>query len=213
MGLYVKGANGAFYGKVGSVVGSNWRSINYLRSLPKPSSKKATEKQIAHRAKFAMVLRFLAPMRQLINIGQGDKSRQKSTGFNQVTNEVMALVQGQYPDFTIPYKDVVFASGLMSNVKPKIGKTMDGDWEMTWVHDENLQGTLPDDILSIILYDASRNDYYVFQGGLREAQSYTFNSAALGSGEFHIWYMFTSADGLSSTSSNYYGTILLEEEP
>src|SRR5690606_9352481 len=102
MGLYVKGANGAFYGKVGSVVGSNWRAINYLRSLPKPSSKMAFDKHQAHRAKFAMVLRFLAPMRQLVNICNGDKARANSTGFNAVTNHVMRLVEGDYPDFTIP---------------------------------------------------------------------------------------------------------------
>ncbi len=39
MGSYSKGANGTFSGKVGSVVGTSWRSIDYLRSLPKKSKK------------------------------------------------------------------------------------------------------------------------------------------------------------------------------
>ncbi|WP_157258045.1 DUF6266 family protein [Pedobacter ginsenosidimutans] len=35
MATYSKGANGAFPGKVGSIIGSNWRSIDYLKGLPK----------------------------------------------------------------------------------------------------------------------------------------------------------------------------------
>jgi hypothetical protein len=39
MAMYSKGANGAFSGKVGSIIGSNWPSIDYLKGLPKKSSK------------------------------------------------------------------------------------------------------------------------------------------------------------------------------
>jgi len=35
MGSYSKGANGIFSGKVGSIIGSSWRSIDYLKGLPK----------------------------------------------------------------------------------------------------------------------------------------------------------------------------------
>ncbi|MGQ7856375.1 DUF6266 family protein [Pedobacter sp. WC2501] len=38
-----KGANGTFSGKVGSVIGSNWRSIDYMKGLSKKNSKPSTE--------------------------------------------------------------------------------------------------------------------------------------------------------------------------
>ncbi|WP_317130002.1 hypothetical protein [Pedobacter psychrodurus] len=33
MATYSKGANGTFSGKVGRVIGSNWRSIDYLKAM------------------------------------------------------------------------------------------------------------------------------------------------------------------------------------
>jgi len=38
MATYSKGTNGAFSGKVGRVIGSNWRSTDYLKGLSKKSS-------------------------------------------------------------------------------------------------------------------------------------------------------------------------------
>lgn len=43
MATYSKGANGTFSGKVGSVIGSNWRSIDYMKGLSKKNSKPSTE--------------------------------------------------------------------------------------------------------------------------------------------------------------------------
>ncbi len=34
MGKFVKGLNGGFSGRAGSTVGSKWRGINYMKSLP-----------------------------------------------------------------------------------------------------------------------------------------------------------------------------------
>ena len=39
MARYSTGANGTFPGKVGRVIGSNWRSVDYSGDLPKKSSK------------------------------------------------------------------------------------------------------------------------------------------------------------------------------
>jgi len=40
MGTYNKGILGAFYGKVGTVVGSTWRGKDVMRSLPRKSNVK-----------------------------------------------------------------------------------------------------------------------------------------------------------------------------
>src|SRR5690606_20643136 len=134
MGIYVKGLLGAFSGKVGSVVGSNWRSIDYLRSLPKPSSKPATAKQKAQRAKFALAIEFLSPMRDIINIGFNDKSQTKMTAFNNATNDLLFRIEGEYPDFTIPYPKVRFSTGSLRNVMAALSETVDGDPAISWTN-------------------------------------------------------------------------------
>ncbi|MBB6239500.1 hypothetical protein HDC90_004153 [Pedobacter sp. AK013] len=79
MATYSKGANGAFSGKVGSVIGSNWRSIDYLKGLPKKSSKPSTEPQLAQRSKFALAPLYLSPIKDILNIGFKDKQLNKLT--------------------------------------------------------------------------------------------------------------------------------------
>ena len=81
MGRYTKGILGPFNGKIGTVIGSTWKGIDYMRSLPKPSSKAPSQAQLEQRLKFAMGVGFLKPISSLIN--QGFKSvEQGNTGFN-----------------------------------------------------------------------------------------------------------------------------------
>ena len=69
MGTIRNGGNGAFSGKAGSFIGSSWRDINYIKGLPKISSKPKTLKQLEQQAKFAAAIRFLQPVKDLLNIG------------------------------------------------------------------------------------------------------------------------------------------------
>ena len=59
MAQFNQGVNGAFSGKVGSVIGSNWRDIDYMRGLPKKTSKEPTAKQLGVRARFTVLSQFL----------------------------------------------------------------------------------------------------------------------------------------------------------
>lgn len=52
MGTIRKGANGGFSGKAGSVVGSSWREVDYIRGMPKRSGKPATILQLEQTVKF-----------------------------------------------------------------------------------------------------------------------------------------------------------------
>jgi len=63
---FLKGIKEAYSGKVGSVIGSSWRGVDYVRSLSKISNKKASEGQIAQRAKFAMAVAFLFDVSSLV---------------------------------------------------------------------------------------------------------------------------------------------------
>src|SRR5690606_21181469 len=47
MAKFLRGIHGAYTGKVGNVVGSSWRNVDYVKSLPKQRSTKATPAQLA----------------------------------------------------------------------------------------------------------------------------------------------------------------------
>lgn len=82
MGRFKGGSNGAFSGKVGSVVGSNWRKIKYIKGLPKRSHKQASEAQLAQREKFQIIVKFVYDILPVIEKGCDRKKTQYNTAAN-----------------------------------------------------------------------------------------------------------------------------------
>jgi len=206
MGIYVKGLLGAFSGKVGNVIGSNWRSIDYLRSLPKPSSKPATAKQKAQRAKFALAIEFLSPMREILNIGFNDKSQTKMTAFNNATNDLLFKIEGEYPDFTIPYPKVRFSTGSLREAMGVIGETVEGNPSINWKNSGGILEGLPTDVVYVILYHPEKDDFFV-QTAPRGAQECPIDLEEMGTGEFHVWVLVISEDGTKRSKTRYLETI------
>lgn len=206
MGIYIKGAFGAFSGKVGNLVGSNWRSITYMRSLPKRSSKPATEKQLAHRAKFALAVKFLSPLRDLINLGYNDKSRSTMTAFNKATDELMANIEGVYPDYQVPFDKVQFSTGP---VRPlTLGIENDGGMlTLTWQNRPAL-GASADDQIVLVFYNEESEDFYIIQESTRGEEQYILPTNTLPQGEYHFWILLTNEKGQCS-KTRYEGTVMV----
>ena len=60
MGTIKQGILGGFSGKVGTVVGSSWKGISYMRGRAQSVRNPRTEGQMEQRSKFAQVLELLA---------------------------------------------------------------------------------------------------------------------------------------------------------
>lgn len=204
MGLYVKGVLGSFQGKVGAVIGSNWRSIDYMRSLPRPSKRAATEKQQAHREKFALVMNFLAPLRDLIDISYRDSIHEKQTAFNKAMSHVMSIVEGDYPNFSIPYEKVILAKGRLWPVRPKIQSGLD-NLELQWRDEAGTINANSDDVVNIVMYNESTDDFYVFQDAVRSDGSYLIDFDEVDVESMHTWVFATSADGSLCSKTHYLG--------
>ena len=69
MGTIKQGILGGFSGKVGTVVGSTWKSIHYMRALAVSISNPRTEKQQNQRSKFATTINFVKTMTPFIRLG------------------------------------------------------------------------------------------------------------------------------------------------
>lgn len=202
MGLYVKGAFGAFSGKVGNLIGSNWRSIDYLRSRPRPSRKPGTEKQIAQRNKFAMAVDFLSPLTDLLNVGFNDKAKSNMTGFNRATFLLLNMIEGENPNFTIPYDRVIFSKGKLATVNATINTDIDS-LSIRWPLSGRRANSQGDDVVNLILYNMNTNDFFVIQDTTRAEGSIEITNAELGSGEFHAW-SFASATETGQRSNTLY---------
>lgn len=114
MGTYKNGISGSFSGKIGTVVGSTWNGIDYMRSLPRRSKRAPTEGQKAQRMKLALAINFLSPVSELVNTGFRNEAVKKS-GFNVATsNFINEAIIGVYPEFLVDYSKVLISSGNLT---------------------------------------------------------------------------------------------------
>ena len=77
MATFEKGILAGFSGKVGTVIGSNWKGIVYMRSKSNKRKFIPSQKQLEAQLKFAVIAQFLQPMSKLLEISFHDFAVQK----------------------------------------------------------------------------------------------------------------------------------------
>lgn len=210
MAIYKDGLLGPVSGKSGALVGANWRSINYLRSLPVTKKKPATEKQLAARLKFTMAAEFLSPIRDFIRVLPRGKAIARKTDFNEATSIILKTIKGEYPTFTISFEDAVFTRGSLMGVLPNLEAIDDVGIKVSWSTRLG-RGASYNDQVYILLYNSDCDDSFAFGGTNRNAGERLVPLELIGVGIFHVWSFVYSSDGLECSNSRYLGSIELKE--
>jgi hypothetical protein len=162
MGEIRKGILGGFSGKVGTVIGANWRGKDIMRSLPKKSGRIATEQQELQRAKFALVAHFLTPLADVIRNyygqGQGLKSRRNLAMSYHITD----AITGNFPDLMIDYERVVLTKGDLLGPQD-ITSTAAADTKINfeWADNSNQGTAKPTDKLLVVVYNPAKDLFEV----------------------------------------------------
>ncbi|MBD1431780.1 hypothetical protein H8B06_03000 [Sphingobacterium sp. DN00404] len=212
MAKFLKGITGAYSGKVGNVIGSNWRNVDYVRSLPKPSKKPATADQLAQRARFARAVSFLSPITDLVNLGYSDKQQGKCTGYNKALQHLINHgIMGEYPNYTLNYEAVVIARGSLANL---IGvawtETSPKNLEVSWVPEVNRFNAFTDDSVILLVYNIEKSFFNVLESATREDGALTFTVPDVYEGDRMVGWVFTGhRDGVKTSGSFYLGEITI----
>lgn len=116
MGRIIKGANGGFAGKAGSVIGARWRGIDYIKGLMNKSNKAATPEQIQTRERFLKMINVLGKIKRSLEVGFRTTGLRTCTGVNYAMgkNLKQALV-GEYPDLNFDFSKLELSTGGLSN--------------------------------------------------------------------------------------------------
>ncbi|MEJ6982232.1 DUF6266 family protein [Pedobacter sp. P351] len=165
MGTYSKGILGSFSGKVGTVVGSNWNGIDYMRSLPKKSSKAPTDKQLEQRVKLALAVGFLKPVSPLLSIGFR-KAAANSTGFNVATSLIVKeAITGTYPDYLIDYTKVMFSQGDLTGPWNAAASSADeAVLTLNWTDNTGSGNAKATDKAKLMIYNPAKSQYVYTTG-------------------------------------------------
>lgn len=211
MGKFEKGVLGHFDGKVGTVVGSTWRGVDYMKSKPRKSKKPPTKKQLEQQAKFALVTRFIRPLNKLLSGSFNDPTKDM-TGLNRaLAYNIKKAIEGNYPAFALAYNKVLVSEGILHNVyTPVATATGNGILQFNWTANSGANANDDDTCVGVVYCPEMNQAVYTVLTGARRDEKTDELSALIFTGKtVQTWIFFVSANGTEISSSLYTGQLVV----
>lgn len=214
MATIEEGQIGAFRGKIGRVVVAPFRKITVGRSVPKKSSKPATEVQLAQRLKFGLINNFINGFGDILNVGFKNAKGNATPTHEAVRYHLYNAVKGAYPDYAIDFTAVKLSnmSGkLLDNIMPfTTTAAVNGKTTISWeAADGNRTESLPTDNLFVALYNETEQYFMNYRAAAKRSQlTVTLRTPHEEETDvIHAWVMYVSVDGKMVSKSKYLGVI------
>jgi hypothetical protein len=212
MAIYNKGILGAFTGKVGPVVGSQWRGKNVLRSLPRKSNRIATDTQLLQRKKFGTVTAFLSQIQPVITRYYGVENSFKTRRNQAMSYHMKEAVTFVDPDFEMLYHKVQVSKGdLISVENPTATAIANTGLSFAWGNNAGQGQALENDTLVLVVYEPTLGEaFFQLNLALRSDETVEIPLPSYLSGlSVHVWLAVASADEKRYATSKYLGTAVL----
>lgn len=212
MAILKNGIFGRISGKIGSLVASSWKGINYVRTRPEvikgapvsPARKAAQEK-------LTYLSKLLSLFYSYLVIGFKHKAVQQTELNAAFSANYHTAVLGSYPDLSIDYSKLTLSSGrlpLLSSLTWSYGA--DGVIQVDWTSDPHQPGSYDDQVM-LILYSEKRKIVDGFIGRVlrRDHQcSFTPDTRMKGA-KVHLYVFVASFSRHLVSNSEYLGAIQL----
>jgi len=214
MGKIPDGIFGGFSGRVGRVVGYQWRGEDLLRRAPRKRPKgSGTEKQLKQRDKFAMVMGFLTPIQDVVGVYFGNKYKSKSR-FNLAMsyNLTNAVVEVPPSSFALDFPKVLLTKGGLRGMESGAVVVQPGRiLELNWVDNSGQGSAAADDLVLVIVYSPVQELFQVYDpAALRGEATVQLTLPTYFSGdEVQVWASMISADRKVAAMSSYIGSAIV----
>ena len=217
MATYKNGALGSFKGKVGNLVGSYWRGIPYMRSVPEHVKDPKSPAQQMQRAKFGLMMGFLKKIKPVLKAGFATGSPRR-TAFNSAASfNLKNAVTGDDPEnLQIDFAALTVTRGPLTPVdSAQFVSENAGEIVISWQSDTTFGSASSDDEAIVLLYNTTKERalYIVEEGPTRSEEAYTLSLPAIYEGDNLEGYLsFVSPDGSEASDSTYLGSLTVAEE-
>jgi hypothetical protein len=203
MAKYDSGILGPFNGKLGNVVGSNWKGIDYMRSIGRRRrTKPPSPKQQVQMARFAFVAKFIKSMTALFKVTFKDYAND-ITEHNYVTRYTISnVLTGSYPNFAFNYSSSLVAQGSLPNVgNPSASNGGPGEIRWNWTDNSNNGLAKAEDKAILVAYCEELNQCeFKLPGTMRQAAVDSLQVNAFSGKQVQTWISFIAEDGNIATS-------------
>ncbi|HAF29693.1 MAG TPA: hypothetical protein DCG75_11665 [Bacteroidales bacterium] len=201
MATLKNGILGGVAGKIGNVVGSSWKGIDYLKTLPTHYTDAKTEVQITNRSKFLTLIRFLQTITDFIRVGYKSLAVKKSA-FNAATSYLYHnAMTGDYPNISIDFTKVFVSRGNLTGAYgASVSSPTAGNIELRW-GDNSADGTArADDVAMVVAYHSDLAEaYYTLNAANRSAGQASIQlPLSFSGGNVRVYLSFMAINALGS---------------
>lgn len=158
MGTIKQGILGGFSGKVGTVVGSTWKTVHYMRALAVSVSDPRTEKQVRQRTKFSMAVNFLRTFTPFVRIGY-NMYAQNQSGFNAALSYVMKnALTTNGAVITINYNKVMVSRGSLMPAFNPVATIAENKASFSWDDNSGMGDAQETDLVMLLAYNKDKGE-------------------------------------------------------
>lgn len=213
MGTIKQGILGGFSGKVGTVIGSSWKGISYMRGQAQHVKNPRSSGQMDQRSKFNLVLNFLQPNVPYIRIGYKSQAA-KQTEFNAAMSYLLKnAVTGSYPNYALDYTEVMVSKGGLTQVTGAAVNWTAAQSKLTfnWTDNSGVGNALATDKAMPFVYNKDKNEtIYNTAGATRTTHTMDVTVPNNWSGDkVEVYLGMVSEDGALVADSLYLGEVTL----
>jgi len=211
MGQIRKGVLGGFSGKVGTVVGGDWKGISYMRSLPGKVRNPRSLLQQSQRTKFAVTVNYLKPMNSVLRLGWKLYANGQSTINAATSYTIENAVTGTYPDYSIDASKVLISRGGLTSAFNATATASNRVVELVWDDNSGVNDAKQTDRALIAIVNRAEGEAITYsEGAERMTGMQTVALPDRWSGDTVDAYLgFISEDGREVANSIYLGSLLI----
>lgn len=214
MGRLKNGINGDIIGKVGNVVGANWRDIYYIRSLPTKANNPRTKGQVRQRSKLSVTMEFLKSITPYIRIGYKEYSTGRLTAFNAATSyNIKNATTENNNKIELDFSKVLVTRGSLITAPDIKSEIVNGQLHFSW--DTALkENARSNDLVMLLAYSQTKKEaiYNICVAQRSHSTAQMRLPSAWHEDIIHSYISFRSADGElvsdSITISHHFFVIL-----
>ena len=212
MGKINLGILGSFSGKVGNVVGGNWKGISYMRAKATSVSNPRTDGQVNQRTKFALVLAILKPITGFLRVGY-KKYAIKQTAFNAAMSYILnnAVTGSSSADYSVDLAKVLVSRGNLTGALNGVATSANGVVTLNWADNSGSgNATATDKALIVVLNPTRAESVFDTGGNQRVAGTEDITVPANWVGEsVEVFLGFITEDGKDVANSSYLGSVVV----
>lgn len=205
MGVIKRGILGGFSGAVANVVGSTWKGIDYMKSLPLSVANPRTPGQVKQRGAFTGIVSIASSALSVIVKPLWDRFAVKESGYNSFVSANIATMDGD--TFAFPEDLIISRGSLTATANLSYTQGLPNvDINVAWDDNSGTGNASSSDELLFLVLDVRKEVQEKKNNGITRAggtQNLLFKTQIPVGESYYLYVGIKKADGTIVSDSDY----------